>query len=308
MKKILSLICGAALALGLVSCGDINSTKVDPNAMTGYWSYLKMDVSATTSGKASVITYKEGVGQSGAFGSPALSVTLTGAKSAAIIWDGKDGTDLMENTRTDCPTIESLGLEVADGEFVIFAFTPYATVNLWVWDDTDGNYTGGVWPGKETTATVEVPKWAMTVKGIKIVNAPAIGDAGYIAFCEAWVPGNDWGAGTPNKITSGDTLTFSTAYTTETEGDGNVTLGVQVLNPASDADFWADASKIANAYNGTDDKGEAKVLGGSVSATATKAAFEGKTVYLVITWADKPADDDKDYINNSYCTAAFVAE
>lgn len=307
MKKILSLICGAALALGLMSCGDnINSVKTDPNAMKGYWSYLVMDGSANTTGEVAVITYKEGKGQSGAFGSPDFNVSIADGNVPAVIWDGKDGTDLMENTRTDCPTLESLGVTLKDGEFAIFAFTPYATVNLWVYD-AENNYTGGSWPGLETTATAEVPKWSMTVKGIKVVNAPAIGDAGYIAFCEAWVPGNTWSKDSP-KLTAGDTVEFTEVYTTLTEGDDDVELGVQILNPATDDDFWADASKIACAYKSTNDEGAEVIAGGKVSAKATKAAFEGKNVYLVITWGEQPAEDTNEYVNNSYCTAAFVTE
>ena len=111
------------------------------------------------------------------------------------------------------------------------------------------------------------------VKGIKLLNSPAIGAAGYIAFCEAWLPNNEWGSTTTNKVTAltgndailtfGSTVAQSLAY--------KQTLGVQILNPASDDAFWADASKIG---------------GGLLSATVPASGLDGENVWLVIDCAD----------------------
>ena len=103
---------------------------------------------------------------------------------------------------------------------------------------------------------------SFNVKGIKILNSPAINTAGYIAFCEGWVPNNEWGATTPNKVTSltgsDAVLTFATpvpmnyAY--------KQTVKIQILNPVDDASFWADSSKVgggtldAVVQNGIDSK------------------------------------------------------
>lgn len=107
------------------------------------------------------------------------------------------------------------------------------------------------------------------VKGIKLLNSPAIGAAGYIAFCEAWLPDNVWGSTTTNKVTTltgnDAILTFGSAVAQSLAY--KQTLGVQILNPASDDAFWADASKIG---------------GGTLSATVPASGLDGEDVWLVI--------------------------
>lgn len=111
------------------------------------------------------------------------------------------------------------------------------------------------------------------VKGIKLLNSPAIGAAGYIAFCESWLPDNVWGSDTTNKVTSltgnDAILTFGSAVAQSLAY--KQTLGVQILNPASDGAFWADASKIG---------------GGLLSATVPASGLDGENVWLVIDCAD----------------------
>ena len=312
MKKlIISAITAAALLFGLASCsGDLHDdVKVDPNEMKGYWSYTIVDSSIADSGSVGIITSITGGDQSGALGKNDIFPIKAG-EVTAVIWNGKAGASLEANTRTDMPTLESLNVTLTGNDAAVFAFTPKTSLNFWIYDSVDGdkNLTGGNWPGVVSTATAVAEKWSMTVSKIKLVNAPEISGAGYIAICEEWLPSNLWGAETPNKISSEGTLTLSAPYKVEAEGDDATSLKVQVLNPASDEDFWADASKIANAYKGVDEKGEPKVLGGSVTATAKKDAFNGKTVTMKITWTKVPADDNKEYVNNSYCTAVFVEE
>ena len=109
------------------------------------------------------------------------------------------------------------------------------------------------------------------------MNSPAINTAGYIAFCEGWVPNNEWGATTPNKVTSltgsDAVLTFATpvlmnyAY--------KQTVKIQILNPVDDASFWADSSKVgggtldAVVQNGIDSKDVWLIVDASNQYTAT---------------------------------------
>ncbi len=277
MKKILSLIAAGAMALGLIGCsGDLHDdVKVDPNAMTGYWSYRVLDTEGNT--EINMIVNKTGAGQSGAFGSPDFAVDVSSG-TAAIIWDGKNGTDLMLSERTDCPSLEDVNVTLADGEACVFVFCPFATANLYCY--ATAGLDDGNWPGVETTATVTVAKWSFTVSEIVFENCPGIGLAGYIAICEAWVPGNEWGASTPNKITDTDNavLVLSTPYTAEAEGEADISLSLQILNPETDEGFWN--VKISN--------------GDTVTATATKAECNGQTKRLVVT-----------FTSDNTCTAAF---
>ena len=164
MKKlILSAITALAFLFGFASCsGDLHdSVVIDPNAMEGYWSYSVFDASQATSGSVGVIvSVKMGTTQSGAFGSPDFVIPATAGSVQAIIWDGSAGSDLSVSTRTDCPSLESLGVTLQSNEFVIIVFTKTATCDLWVYDseDSDANLSGGTWPGVSTTATVTVEK------------------------------------------------------------------------------------------------------------------------------------------------------
>ena len=164
MKKlILSAITALAFLFGFASCsGDLHdSVVIDPNAMEGYWSYSVFDASQATSGSVGVIvSVKMGTTQSGAFGSPDFVIPATAGSVQAIIWDGSAGSDLSVSTRTDCPSLESLGVTLQSNEFAIIVFTKTATCDLWVYDseDSDANLSGGTWPGVSTTATVAVEK------------------------------------------------------------------------------------------------------------------------------------------------------
>ena len=280
MKKILSLIAAGAMALGLIGCsGDLHDdAKVDPNAMIGYWSYRVLDTEDNT--EINMIVNKAGVGQSGAFGSPDFAVDVSSG-TAAIIWDGKDGTELMLSERTDCPSLSDVGVELSDGQACVFVFCPFATANLYCFVTGSEGLDKVNWPGVETTATVAVEKWSFDVSKIELVNCPEIGGAGYIAICEAWVPGNEWNPTTPNKITNAENavLALSSTYKAEAEGEADISLALQILNPETDEGFWG--NKISN--------------GDKVTATGTKAACNGKTMKLVVTFSDATT-----------CTAEFV--
>lgn len=287
MKKILSLIAAGAMALGLIGCsGDLHDdVKVDPNAMAGYWSYVVLeDTDTCASGKIAVITSTgDGGTQSGAFGSDPYTFDVEDKGTHAVIWDGKGGTDIVANTRTDCPSLSDIGVTLEDGEMCLFVFTTTTTCDVWAWDSEDSsvNITGGNWPGLKTTATATVPKWSFNVVRIELVNCPAIGAAGYIGICEGWVPGNEWNETTPNKITDADNavLVLSAPYKAEAEGEADISLSLQIMNPETDAGFWD--VKIAN--------------GDKVTATAKKADCNGKTMKLVVT-----------FTSDNECTAAFV--
>lgn len=280
MKKILSLLAAGAMALGLISCsGDLHDdAKVDPNAMIGYWSYRVLDTEDNT--EINMIVNKAGAGQSGAFGSPDFAVDVSSG-TAAIIWDGKDDTELMLSERTDCPSLDDVDVTLNDGEACVFVFCPFATANLYCFVTGSEGLDEGNWPGVETTATVAVEKWSFDVSKIELVNCPEIGGAGYIAICEAWVPGNEWNATTTNKITDAENavLELSSTYKAEAEGEADISLGLQIVNPETDEGFWD--NKISN--------------GDKVTATGTKAACNGKTMKLVVKFSDATT-----------CTAEFV--
>ena len=120
MKKILSLIAAGAMALGLIGCsGDLHDdAKVDPNAMEGYWSYAIVDASKATSGTVGVTPSVMGA-QAGGFGSNFLFDIAPGDK-LEVLWDGKNGSDCIASTRTDCPSLESLGITLEDGKITNF--------------------------------------------------------------------------------------------------------------------------------------------------------------------------------------------
>lgn len=187
MKKILSFLAAGALALGLIGCsGDLHDdVKVDPNAMAGYWSYTIVDAAEATSGEVGIITSITGGNQSGALGADDI-FPIEAGEVTAVIWDGKNKTNLMKNTRTDLPTLESLSITLTGTEAAIFAFTPEKVVNLWVYDsvDTDINLTGGSWPGVQSTPTAEVDSYNFTVT----INVTGLDDIEYVN----WVDFTNW--------------------------------------------------------------------------------------------------------------------
>lgn len=114
-----------------------------------------------------------------------------------------------------------------------------------------------------------------------------IGNAGYIAFCASWLPNNAWGSTTTNKVTAlteGKAVLAANAVinpiatvSTTNASDATITatveptmqFNVQVLNPASDSDFWADSTKLVSDL---------------ILTTATKVSdLIGKTFDLEVT-------------------------
>lgn len=284
MKKLLSVFAVVAMLFSFASCsGDLHDdVKIDPNAMEGYWSYAIVDASKATSGTVGVTPSVMGA-QAGGFGSNFLFDIAPGDK-LEVLWDGKNGSDCIASTRTDCPSLESLGITLEDGKAAIFVFSTSSWVYLHVYDSVETEtLLNGSWQSEEqkTTATVAVEKWSFTVSQIELVNCPEIGGAGYIAICEGWVPGNEWNATTPNKITDAENavLALSSPHKPEAEGEADISLALQILNPENDEGFWG--NKISN--------------GDKVTATGTKAACNGKTMKLVVTFSDATT-----------CTAEFV--
>lgn len=280
MKKLAGVFAAlTALAMVFTSCGDMNDVKVDPNAMEGNWSYQIFDGSEATSGQVAVITsVGNGATQSGAFGSDPFLVPASSGTVNYIVWDGKGGSDLTISTRTDNPSLDDLEVTLDEGEFVICVFTTSASCDLWVYDSEDDsiNLSGGTWPGVSTIATVEVEKYAYEITKIVLTGYETENS---VAFCEAWVPGNEWNETTPNYADEPDengdfVLTFAEPYAGELEAGSALTVKIQILDIADKTDseaFWS-----------------TKVEDGSHTATVTPDAT-GKSYTLKVTYV---ADGD----------------
>lgn len=145
--------------------------------------------------------------------------------------------------------------------------------------------------GKNVTLTIDVAAVAENSKskadpvaaietvyidGIKVMGAPAIAEAGYYAFCEGWVPNNEWGEATTNKVTklvNGNAqLVFEEPYVLAPQSE-YFSLSIQIMNPVSDAKFW-----------------DAKLGGGVItSAKAETASCAGGHYTLVVDGATAKA-------------------
>ena len=131
-----------------------------------------------------------------------------------------------------------------------------------------------------TAADAETAAYGnITIKSVILKNAPKIGDAGYLAFCEGWMPVNVWDATTQNKVRvlesdGSAVLQLNYAYNYKVSDTSN-SFKLQVLNPASDDDFWADASKVYTATDG--------------AADVTYATYKDKTINLVYDATAKTA-------------------
>ncbi|MBP3449782.1 MAG: hypothetical protein J6K22_04895 [Spirochaetaceae bacterium] len=88
-----------------------------------------------------------------------------------------------------------------------------------------------------------------TVVGTKLKEIKEAGESEYLAFCEAWLPGNEWGAKTPNKVSLNDiTLDGDVGSATLSLDKGVdfwagepytfVDMPMQIVFPESDDDFW----------------------------------------------------------------------
>ena len=217
MKKLLSVFAAVGMLFGFASCsGDLHDdVKIDPNAMKGNWSYRVIDTAGDDS--INMITNNAG-GQSGAYGSPDFAVDVSSG-TAAILWDGKGGTDLMLSERTDCPSLTDVGVELSGDEACVFVFTPFSSVNLYCYAVDEGAFTSDDWPGVATTATVAVEKVKATIT-IKIVNGEA--DTKY------WFSGLAWDAGWPYAGWKGNPV-FATdddhaKYRATTDAEGKATF------------------------------------------------------------------------------------
>lgn len=89
----------------------------------------------------------------------------------------------------------------------------------------------------------------LTVVGTKLKEIKEAGESEYLAFCEAWLPKNEWGAKTPNKVSLNDiTLDGDVGSATLSLDKGVdfwagepytfVDMPMQIVFPESDDDFW----------------------------------------------------------------------
>ena len=248
MKKLLSVFAAVAMLFGFASCsGDLHDdVKIDPNAMKGYWSYRVLSAAdVAPSGEVAVIANCD-AGQTGAYGSPDFKVPATAGTINYLVWDGINGTDFTVSGRTDAPTID-----LGDGEFGICVFTPYVTVNLYCYG---GEGTDDAWPGVEATATAVAQPVSYYVSAVKLVGYEMQGSAIYAL--EGWVPGNDWGEGSPNKTSVAESdgsylITFDTPAKMETTDLDlpNATIKVQIIDFIDETNFWADGNKVEGGSN-----------------------------------------------------------
>ena len=248
MKKLLSVFAAVAMLFGFASCsGDLHDdVKIDPNAMKGYWSYRVLSAAdVAPSGEVAVIANCD-AGQTGAYGSPDFKVPATAGTVNYLVWDGIGGTNFTVSGRTDAPTIK-----LGDGEFGICVFTPYVTVNLYCYG---GEGTDDAWPGVEATATAVAQPVSYYVSAVKLVGYEMQGSAIYAL--EGWVPGNDWGEGSPNKTSVAESdgsylITFDTPAKMETTDLDlpNATIKVQIIDFIDETNFWADGNKVEGGSN-----------------------------------------------------------
>ena len=92
---------------------------------------------------------------------------------------------------------------------------------------------------------------SFTLKAEKIQASKG---AGYVAFCANWLPKNVYGATTTNKVTF-DKITDGTATLAlggvelwAGKPDTFIDVEMQVLNPQTDKDFWADDAKVMSSF------------------------------------------------------------
>lgn len=94
-----------------------------------------------------------------------------------------------------------------------------------------------------------------TLKGKDIAEDAG---AGYVAFCANWLPKNEWGATTPNKVAFDDvevvggvgtaTIDLGGVELWAGKPDTFIDVEMQVLNPQTDKDFWADDAKVMASF------------------------------------------------------------
>lgn len=258
MKKLLSFLAAGALALGLVGCsGDLHDVP-DPNKMEGNWFYYELDTSSATDDTISIIFSDGGDYQT----ADITGVAKTG--SVHYLWAAATKSDaVVTSLRSDNPD-----KGFAKDKLGVYVFTNAAKCMLWAWD-SGANFTGGSWPGvaMQSDTAEALPKFS--VKGIKLTGyTEKIGKAGYIAFLESWMPNNEWGATTPNKVTAPDAdgnyvLTFNPAA--ELDYVADMMLKIQMVNPESDATFW-----------------DNKIAGGTIDVVVPESVV-GKSITVVVT-------------------------
>ena len=114
-------------------------------------------------------------------------------------------------------------------------------------------------------ANAEYKFSAVKERFVKVVNFTLKGKAiaknagaGYVAFCANWLPKNVYGATTPNKVAFDDvdvvgdvgtaTIDLGGVELWAGEPDTFIDVEMQVLNPKTDKDFWADDAKVMASF------------------------------------------------------------
>ena len=231
MKKIILSVLSVLMIFSLIGCsGDLHDYK-DPEMFTGgVWYYYDVPTDAVN-----VIFNLDGNQTSDIMGVDVSAGSIYYAWDYSLTKDDPGNNSVYEGD--DKPASQA-------GRVWVYTNAPSAPNCYW-WGCADEG-DNAAWPGKPMNKDGEAPavEFSFTVASIVVENAPAIGDAGYIAFCEGWVPNNDWGAGTPNKVTEltegNAVLDLNCVITTSLPAQ----LSIQILNPASDETFWADESKV----------------------------------------------------------------
>ena len=227
MKKLIIMAFAAvAMLFGFASCsGDLHDVP-DPNKMEGNWFYYELDTSTATSDTINII-FNDGVNYQT---SDITGIPKTG--SIHYLWAAATKTDTaIVSLRDDNPD-KGFGKD----KLGVYVFTNASKCMLWAWD-SGANFTGGNWPG---VAMASDTAEALPTYFVDSIKTEAIGTPGYIAFCEGWLPDNQWDATTPNKVTKAEAdgsyvLTFKEPVKQDYV-DGR-SLKIQILNPASDDAF-----------------------------------------------------------------------
>ena len=200
----------------------------------------------------------------------------------------QDGPRLLENA------VSTKTMDDSSSDSTNFLLPSYCTGNYDITitiakDKLDESYV--------TQADPVVAASKIYIDAIKVTNAPDISSAGYLAFCAGWLKDNKWDENTTYKITDSNFYDDNkSAYLIVSEeyspGSATFQFDMQVLNPASDEDFWDDESKIV-----TDDH-KTPVLQTADYATkhyilvCERKSISADDAYLV--WLE-PVDDDENY-------------
>lgn len=215
--------------LALMGCPtthpDLEYPDTDISTMKGNWWYYELDTSAAVGDTINII-FSDGNG------SQTTDITdVAKIGSVYYVWAAGNGkNDAEKSTRTDAPNKNP-----ASDKLGVYVYTNAAKCNLWAWDNSNNNLTGEPWPGVLMSSDTAETLPTFKIQGIKLINyTDGIKGAGYIAFCEDWVPNNEWDATTQNKVYQAKSdgsylLTFNSPADMDWS-EGSPTIKIQILN------------------------------------------------------------------------------